>query len=49
LLISPSKNTLENKSWMYLVKEIVESYNGSTEVKDPELGGARFDVKLNRA
>ena len=31
---------------MYLVKEIVESYGGTVEVKDSELGGARFDVKL---
>ncbi|MFP4185294.1 MAG: ATP-binding protein, partial [Thermoplasmata archaeon] len=33
---------------MYLVKEIVESYDGSVEVKDSELGGARFDVHLQR-
>ncbi|MFP4051036.1 MAG: PAS domain S-box protein [Thermoplasmata archaeon] len=33
---------------MYLVKEIVESYGGSVEVKDSELGGARFDVHLQR-
>jgi len=32
----------------YLVKEIVESYGGIVEVKDSELGGARFDVKLKR-
>jgi len=32
-----------------MIKEIVQSYDGSVEVKDPELGGARFDVKLNRA
>lgn len=31
---------------MYIVKEIAESYGGSIEVKDSELGGARFDVKL---
>ncbi|MFW6142563.1 MAG: sensor histidine kinase, partial [Candidatus Saliniplasma sp.] len=33
---------------MYLVKEIVESYGGSIDVKDSELGGARFDVILKR-
>jgi len=33
---------------MYLVKEIVESYDGSIEVKDSELGGARFDIHLKR-
>ncbi|MFW5952935.1 MAG: ATP-binding protein, partial [Candidatus Natronoplasma sp.] len=31
---------------MYLVKEIVDSYGGNVRVKDSELGGARFDVKL---
>ncbi len=31
---------------MYLVKEIVQSYDGSIEVKDSELGGARIDVQL---
>ncbi|MEF8836091.1 MAG: PAS domain-containing sensor histidine kinase, partial [Candidatus Thermoplasmatota archaeon] len=34
---------------MYLVKEIVESYGGSVEVKDSDLDGARFDVRLKRA
>jgi len=33
---------------MYLVKEIVKSYDGSIEVKDSELGGARFDVHVIR-
>ncbi|KXA94735.1 hypothetical protein AKJ65_03635 [candidate division MSBL1 archaeon SCGC-AAA259E19] len=32
----------------YLVKEIAESYGGSIEVKDSELGGARFDVHLKK-
>lgn len=31
---------------MYLVKEIAEHYGGYIEVKDSELGGARFDVYL---
>jgi len=31
---------------LYMVKEIVESYGGSVEVKDSEMGGARFDIKL---
>lgn len=33
---------------MYLVKEIEESYVGRIEVKDSEMGGARFDVYLKR-
>lgn len=33
---------------LYLVKEIAESYGGSIEVKDSELGGARFDVYLQK-
>ena len=33
---------------MYLAKEIGESYDGNVEVKDSELGGARFDVYLKR-
>lgn len=34
---------------MYLVKEIVRNYGGSIEVKDSELGGARFDVYLQKS
>ncbi len=34
---------------MYLVKQIIERYNGSIEVKDSELGGARFDIHLQKA
>ncbi|MFW6064919.1 MAG: sensor histidine kinase, partial [Candidatus Natronoplasma sp.] len=34
---------------MYLVKEIVGSYGGRVEVKDSELGGARFDVRLKKS
>ena len=33
----------------YLVKEIAESYGGSVEVKDSELGGSRFDIYLETA
>jgi len=33
---------------MYLVKEIVQSYDGSVEVKDSDLGGVRFDVHLRK-
>ncbi len=33
---------------MYLVKEIVEGYDGSIEVKDSELGGAKFKVYLEK-
>ncbi|KXA98586.1 hypothetical protein AKJ39_01555 [candidate division MSBL1 archaeon SCGC-AAA259J03] len=34
---------------LYLVERIAESYGGSVEVKDSELGGARFDVHLRKA
>lgn len=34
---------------MYLVKEIVDNYEGVLEIKDSELGGARFDIHLKRA
>ncbi len=34
---------------MFLVKEIVDTYNGDIEIKDSELGGARFDVILDQA
>jgi len=34
---------------LFLVKEIAESYGGSVEVEDSELGGARFDVHLEKA
>ncbi len=33
----------------YIVKQIAESYGGGIEVKDSELGGARFDVHLQKA
>ncbi len=33
---------------MYLVKKIVESYDGRIEVKDSELGGAKFEVYLEK-
>ncbi len=33
---------------LYMVKEIAESYGGSVEVKDSELGGARFEIHLQR-
>jgi len=34
---------------MYLVMKIVDNYEGRLEVKDSELGGARFDIHLKRA
>ncbi|MEF8832188.1 MAG: PAS domain S-box protein [Candidatus Thermoplasmatota archaeon] len=34
---------------LYMVKEIAESYGGSVEVKDSEMGGARFDIALEKA
>ncbi len=33
---------------MFLVKEIVGSYGGRIEVKDSGLGGARFDIELQK-
>ena len=33
---------------LYLVKDIVEHYGGCVEVKESELGGARFDVHLQK-
>ncbi len=33
---------------MYIVKKIAESYDASIELKDSELGGARFDIHLKR-
>lgn len=34
---------------LYLVKEVAEHFGGSVELKDSELGGARFDVHLVKA
>lgn len=34
---------------MYLVKRIVEVYGGEIEVKDSDLGGARFDIYFNKS
>lgn len=34
---------------LYLVRKIAEHYNGKVEVKDSELGGARFDVYFKMA
>lgn len=33
----------------YIAKKIAEEYNGNIEVKDSELGGARFDIRLDKA
>jgi len=33
---------------LYLVKDIVEHYGGSVEVKDSDLGGARFEINLQK-
>ncbi|OKY77095.1 MAG: Signal transduction histidine kinase containing PAS domain [Candidatus Methanohalarchaeum thermophilum] len=33
---------------LYLAKEITENYGGKIEVRDSELGGARFDVTLKK-
>lgn len=33
---------------LFLVKKLLESYDGSIEVKDFELGGARFDIHLQK-
>lgn len=40
---------LQNQVVTVLVKEIAENYGGSIEVEDSELGGARFDVYLQKA
>ena len=34
---------------LYMVKEIAKSYGGNVEVKDSDLGGARFEVRLKKA
>ncbi|MFW5946466.1 MAG: PAS domain S-box protein [Candidatus Natronoplasma sp.] len=34
---------------LYLVKKVIDSYDGRLEVKDSELGGVRFDIYLERA
>ncbi len=34
---------------MFLVKKLLEIYGGNIEVKDSDLGGARFDVMLKKA
>lgn len=34
---------------MYIVKEVVDNYNGSIDVYDSETGGARFDLHLKIA
>ncbi len=34
---------------LFLVQKLLEVYDGSIEVKDSELGGARFEVRLKRA
>lgn len=34
---------------LYMVKKIIDKYEGSIELKDSELGGARFDVHLKKA
>lgn len=33
---------------LYLVKQIAKSYGGNIEVKDSDLGGARFDIYLEK-
>ncbi len=33
---------------LYLVKEILKSYDGDIKVKDSDLGGARFDIYLKK-
>lgn len=34
---------------MFVVRRVAEVYGGTVEVKDSELGGARFDVRLKKA
>ncbi|OUJ18323.1 Signal transduction histidine kinase containing REC and PAS domain [Methanonatronarchaeum thermophilum] len=33
---------------LYLAKKITENYNGTIEIKDSELGGAKFQIKLKK-
>ena len=33
---------------MFLVKILLDTYNGTIEVKDSDLGGTRFDIMLNK-
>ncbi len=33
---------------LFIVKELLKHYGGSVEVKDSELGGAKFDVRLKK-
>ncbi len=33
---------------MYIVREIAQNYNGKVEVKDSDMGGARFDIHLKK-
>ncbi|PTD93826.1 hypothetical protein C9439_05775 [archaeon SCG-AAA382B04] len=33
---------------LFLVKEIAERYGGNVRVRDSDLGGARFDIILNK-
>ncbi|MFW6197021.1 MAG: sensor histidine kinase, partial [Thermoplasmatota archaeon] len=33
---------------MYLVKKIVENYDGRIKIMDSEMSGARFDITLNK-
>jgi PAS domain S-box-containing protein len=33
----------------YIIQKIAENYEGNVTVKDSELGGARFDIKLKRS
>ncbi len=34
---------------MFMVKEIAENYGGEVDVQDSDLGGAKFDIKLERS
>jgi len=34
---------------MFLVKKLIDTYDGSIHVKDSDLGGARFEIRLKRA
>lgn len=34
---------------LYMVKEIAESYGGTIEIKDSDIGGIRFGVRLKKA
>ncbi len=59
-IVDKNKSKIFDQSWsgkdsrgsglgLHLVKKITETYGGDVDIKDSELGGARFDVLLEKA